>query len=348
MFSPVRAYASLIAILGLALLASSLFLAFRPEPPIARALPLTLPSFSPESISKEFKEKSKELPAEAESPQGPRADASLKREGRSFISGGLLMLPPSFSSSDGRYDLVFHFHGNTELVADSYAHKRVNAVLVIVNLGTGSAVYERHFSSQGLFLDMLRRIRADLEKRGLKNAQLRRIGISAWSAGYGGVHALLRHPGLANSIDAVLLADGLHCGFGRDKQVDLALIKAFVRFAKLAYEHKKLFSIAHSEIASTQSSAGPRETTDALLNWLHIRRSPFSREPALPSFETARKAIGDEFWTPLSPETQAQMGGFFVRGYGGQKEEHHIMHLVQISETLLPDLIQWWSPKSSN
>lgn len=343
-----RVYLSLIAILGLALvlLSSSLFLALRPEPPISRALPLPYPSFSPESISKELTEKSKALETQQAQPQQKRADASFKREGRTYISGGLLMVPPSFSSSDGQYDIVFHFHGNTELVAESFA--RVNAVLMIFNLGTGSAVYEQHFASPAVFGDILRRIRADLEKRGLENAQFRRIALSAWSAGYGSVHALLRHQEWVKSIDAVLLADGLHCGFGSDKKVNLSLIKPFVRFAKLAYEHKKLFSIAHSEIASTPTSAGPQETVDALLNWLHIRRLPFNQEPALPSFDAARKAVADEFWIPLSPETKAEMGGFIVRGYGGQKEEHHMMHLIQISETVLPDLLSWWSKKSSN
>lgn len=345
-----RAPASLLFILGLALLvlAASLVWAFHPAPEIARAKPLPYAGIPIESISKELEQKTNELQSHQEDPPSPRAPDSLRREGRTFIGGGLLILPPSFSPKDGRYDLVFHFHGNTELVFDGFASKQINAALVIMNLGTGSAVYERRFASPSAFTAMLGRIQADLEQRGLRGAQLNRIALSAWSAGYGAVHALLRQPALLKSIDAVLLADGLHAHLGAGKKPDLTSIKAFLRFAKLAYEHKKLFVIAHSEIPSGPTSAGARETTDALLNWLHIRRMPFSQAPPLPTFASARKAVADDLFMALEPETKAEMGSFIARGYLGTKEGHHIMHLVQMSETLVPDLIQWWSSKSSD
>ena len=67
-----------------------------------------------------------------------RADRALVRENRSPVAGGLLSIPPAFSSDDGAYDLLIHFHGNTALVEESISSTQLNAVLVQVNLGIGS------------------------------------------------------------------------------------------------------------------------------------------------------------------------------------------------------------------
>src|SRR5438552_6693579 len=57
-------------------------------------------------------------PAAAVAPA--RADAGRAREGRSPVSGGLLVVLPDFDSSDGAFDLVVHFHGNVDLVIEGY------------------------------------------------------------------------------------------------------------------------------------------------------------------------------------------------------------------------------------
>jgi len=47
------------------------------------------------------------------------------------------------------------------------------------------------------------------------------------------------------------------------------------------------------------------------------------------------------------PETVVTKEAFRVRGFSGDQPEQHIMHLIQMSKTVLPDLIAWWSPKPS-
>ena len=51
----------------------------------------------------------------------------------------------------------------------------------------------------------------------------------------------------------------------------------------------------------------------------------------------------DRLMRPLEPLTEARAGGLVVRGYAGAQEQYHVMHLVQMSVTGLPDLVQHWS-----
>lgn len=276
---------------------------------------------------------------------GPRADATLSRKGRSPISGALLTIPPAFASADGEYDLVIHFHGNTDLVEESFAASGLNAVVMILNLGIGSGAYEDRFSNATPLPEMLERARTTLERRGLQGAKLRRLGLSAWSAGYGAVLRILEQPALAEKVDAVMLFDGIHCGYASPGSHDLLVerIAPFTRFAEQAAKGKRLFSITNSNITPNGDYAGTRETTDVLLRAVGASRTPFAEEPPLPHLAAMNGVMPRRFIVPLQPLTEAHLGGLIVRGYAGDQAEHHIMHLVQMSTTALPDLVRYWS-----
>lgn len=273
-----------------------------------------------------------------------RADAALVRKGRSPIAGGVLTILPGFASADGRYDLVIHFHGNTDLVEESYARLPLDAVVLIMNLGTGSGPYEDRFANPLVLPEILGRVQATLEKRGLRNPTRNRLALSAWSAGYGAVLRVLDHAALADQVDAVVLLDGIHCGYqpGTTTLIPERLAP-FERFARAAMEGKKLFSITHSEITPVGHYAGTKETTDALLQRLGVARTPGGETPpqlALASIDgvIARKAI-----RPLVPRSEAVSGGLHVRGYAGAEPETHSMHLIEMSVTALPDLVHHWA-----
>jgi hypothetical protein len=295
------------------------------------------------------------VPAETEPTVTPapiaevgRADAALVHKGRSPLAGGLLTLPPAFASADGKYDLVIHFHGNTDLVEESFARTPLNAVVVIMNLGTGSGPYEERFSNPLALPEVLGRVQATMEKRGLRTPTLHRVALTAWSAGYGAVLRILEQPALAAQVDAVVLLDGIHCGYKPDSTaLQLDRIAPFERFAHEAIDHGKLFSITHSEITPIGKYAGTRETTDALLQLASVARTAGGETPqpvALASIDgvIARKSI-----RPLLPRSEAHAGGLHVRGYVGDQPEHHIMHLIEMSVTALPDLVHHWATAST-
>jgi hypothetical protein len=273
-----------------------------------------------------------------------RADAALARTGRSPIAGGLLMLPPAFSSADGRYDLVIHFHGNTDLVEESYARLPLNAVVVMMNLGRNSGPYEDRFANPLALPEILGRVQTTLEKRGLRGPSLRRLALSAWSAGYGAVLRTLEHPALVDQLDAVVLLDGIHCGYKPGtRTLILERLAPFERFARAAMEGKKLFSITHSEINPAGNYAGTKETTDALLQRVGVERTPGGETPPQLALAAIDGVIARKSIRPLVPRSEATSGGLHVRGYVGDQPETHSMHLIEMSVTALPDLVRYWA-----
>ncbi len=281
-------------------------------------------------------------PAPVTEPE--RADAALVRKGRSPLAGGLLTLPAAFSSPDGRYDLVIHFHGNTDLVEESYNRLPLNAVVVIMNLGTGSGRYEDRFANPLSLPEVQGRVQATMEKRGLRNAAQSRLALTAWSAGYGAVLRTLEQPGLASQIDAVILLDGIHCGY-QPNTTTLLLdrLAPFEQFAREALAGKKLFSITHSEISPRGNYAGTRATTDALLRRVDVPRTPGGEVPPPVTLTSIEGVIPKKSIRPLLPRSEAHAGGLHVRGYAGDQPEHHTMHLIEMSVTAMPDLVRRWA-----
>ncbi len=257
---------------------------------------------------------------------------------------GLLTLPAAFSSPDGRYDLVIHFHGNTDLVEESYNRLPLNAVVVIMNLGNGSGRYEDRFANPLSLPEILGRVQATMEKRGLRNAAQNRLALTAWSAGYGAVIRTLEYPALAEQVDAVVLLDGIHCGYQpHTTTLLLDRIAPFERFAREAMAGKKLFSITHSEITPVGNYAGTRVTTDALLRLVDVPRTPGGVEPPPVTLASIEGVIAKKSLRPLLPRSEAHAGDFHVRGYAGDQPEHHTMHLIEMSETAMPDLVRRWA-----
>jgi len=95
------------------------------------------------------------LPGPVVPPDGRAADADVHRLGHASIRGGVLFVPDTFSSLDGAYDLLLHFHGNTAVVRESAEHAKVNAVVAVVNLGVGSAPYEEAYAATGSYEALL-------------------------------------------------------------------------------------------------------------------------------------------------------------------------------------------------
>jgi hypothetical protein len=281
------------------------------------------------------------VPVGAEVATEGRADAALERDPINPITNGFVSIPSSFSSTDGAYDLVVHFHGHPKLVEESFAHSGIDAVITIINMGAGSSAYESLFATRLMLPSVLERTRAVLEKRGLRGAKLRRLALSAFSAGYGAVYGVLGQPALAEDVDAVLLLDGIHTGYlPRDHSLDLDRLTPFTRFAEQAVAGKKLFSITHSEILPRGNYAGTHATTDALLTQVGVARVPGGEAPPLPALASIANVEKLVSFVPLS---EAKKGGLHVRGFAGTEPPDHIMHMVEMSETVIPDLVRYWS-----
>jgi hypothetical protein len=338
---------ALTALLGALAVASAVWLARGSRPPAGLTTNALLPAAN-------AAEPAPPKPPSAPEPSAPEpaiappvvtaepADAHLVRSWRAPLAGGLLTFPRSFHSADGRYDLVIHLNGNTDLVEESYGYAGVNAVVMILNLGVGSGVYEDRFADPAAFKLILDRVQNVLTERGLAHPHLGRIAISGWSSGYGGVIKLLQHQAVFDRIDAIVLFDSIHCGYEpvyhhlKPDQID-----PIRRFAKKAVEGRALLSITHSEIA-TYGYLDAHKTTDAVLDYLGLHRSPTARAQPMPALQSMVGVLPKSKMVPLTPLTEVHRGGLHVRGYDGNGPITHMLHLVQMSTTALPDLVERW------
>jgi hypothetical protein len=279
-------------------------------------------------------------------PLDGRADARVRRKGYETIHGGLLFVPESFSSADGAYDLVIHFHGNVKVVLESVEVARVNAVVAIINLGIGSLVYQDHFAAPGTYEGLLAEIQRAVGARRLATPHLRRVALSAWSAGYGSIQTILdlRRRSTPKP-DAILMLDGIHCGWleERPEALNPRGIAPFTRAARAAAAGEMLFTITHSEIdpityASTEATSGYLlERAGGLLSIA----GPSTQPPHL-ALRSVIGAVAKRLEKKMVPTTEGRIGDFHVRGFRGMTKEHHMAHLFQMAATVLPELAARW------
>jgi hypothetical protein len=227
------------------------------------------------------------------------------------------------------------------VVEESVTVSKLNALVQVIGFEEGRNYY-RHFAPPGAFAATLEQIRAQVEKRGLPNAKIRRVALSSWSTGYGAIAQILSQSENDERVDSVLLLEGLLAGWLDDEstRVDPNKIAPFVRFAKLAVDKKKLLAITHSN-ARARDYASTRTVTDAMLETLKIERQPAKGTPSKVDIKAAHRLFPKE---PryLEADSRAQSGEFHVLGYKGAAAEDHIAHLAQMSVTVLPLLVARW------
>ncbi|MDI1445277.1 hypothetical protein [Polyangium sp. 6x1] len=270
-----------------------------------------------------------------------RADRDLSRDGYTLVSAGALFVPSSFASADGTFDLLIHFHGNAELVAESVAAAGLSALVLVVNVGVGSGAYDTRYGPPGMLDFDVARVVETAAARGLRGARLGRLALAAWSAGYGAIGRILARDEAVSRVSAVLLCDALHSNFvdKGSREVDMDRIAPFVHFAQKAAAGEKLFVMTHSEVGEFRY-ATTTETSNAILRALGIERSRTIDWPDRPSFPLARTVMSTERW--LEQRSKAQRGDLHIAGYRGFKEDDHIAHLAQMSSTVLPALVAYW------
>src|SRR5207237_2135392 len=102
---------------------------------------------------------------------------------REKLSIGTLFVPEALKP-DGSLPLFCHFHGGTWL--PEVAAEQARAAVLTVQLGAGSAAYGKPFADPEMFTRLLQEGETRL------GCRFEPVGLTAWSAGYGAVRAILR------------------------------------------------------------------------------------------------------------------------------------------------------------
>src|SRR5437762_5095578 len=114
----------------------------------------------------------------------PRLKKEVPEGQRTKLSIGTLFVPKELKR-EGTVPLFVHFHGG-DWLPEVAAVRHGRTAVITVQLGSGSAVYGKPFEDAKAFGTML----AEAEqKAGVKFGP---ITLTAWSAGYGAVRAILR------------------------------------------------------------------------------------------------------------------------------------------------------------
>lgn len=259
-------------------------------------------------------------PSAAPSASGPHR-ASLGRQGE-------LYLPPWFTPTRGGYDLVVHFHGVSKHQEANLERAHLNAAVVSVNLGMGTDPYANAFRTPDAFERTLTAVTTEIERSGrAPGAHVRRIALTAWSAGFVSIAKILADPAAMERVDAVLLADGFFTSFSDPKRrvVNTASLEKFTRLVELSGKDEKLFAITHTTIPT-----GPYPSVQECV----AKLLELSAIPKVPASGTGPRKM-QELYT-------VDRGSFHVHGYEGQLAGDHVKQLQAMGETLLPYLKARW------
>ncbi|MBM3783641.1 MAG: hypothetical protein FJW30_04730 [Acidobacteria bacterium] len=190
--------------------------------------------------------------------------------------------------------VIVHFHGAEWLPRQAARAVHKNVTAVAIQLGSGSSVYETAFASRSDFEALL----AEAE------AANRPVTLSAFSAGYGAIRAILRHS--PERISTVILVDALHAGH-ESKSEDL---QPFVAFAR---RPDRRLLITHSEIFP-----GTYASTSETADWLAAQLG------------VPRKAVLK--WGPhgMQQIAEARRGKFRILSFAGNSAPDHVDHFHAI------------------
>ena len=234
-----------------------------------------------------------------------------------------LWIPDAARARD-TVDIIVHFLGASWLPEQAVADAAPGAVAVVLNLGAGSGIYDRSFRDPAAFDFLLTNVQREIGAVTARPVTLRRIVLTAFSAGHGAVRAILRDPRHFARVNAVLLMDGMHTSYVPEGKVladggvlDTTNLVAFESFARAAMRGEKRFLVTHSEIFPG-TFASTTETADWLLHALGLRRTPVLA------------------WGPRGMQqlSEVQSGRFELRGYAGNSAPDHIDQLHAMPELL--------------
>lgn len=233
------------------------------------------------------------------------------------LDGATLILPEGYRPARGVVDLVVHLHGAESAVERALGESGWPVAAVVVNRKGLSSAYARPFADPKLFTALLDRALAAIRAEGLADEpRLGRVAVSSFSAGFGGVRALLAVPEHFRRIDALILADSLYCGYAgsaADRRLDPEKMAGFRRFAAEAAAGGKTLVLSHSAQVP-EGYASTTETADDL-----IRRVGAPTE-----------ARDDDWGEGWRLKRRCRRGRFLALGFAGDGPEDHVRHLRRL------------------
>jgi len=250
-----------------------------------------------------------------------RAQPAAVSEVRAKLTDGELFIPSGFKAGPEGIDLTLHLHGAAKVVEENFQRSGQPGVLVDVTLPGLSSVYSERFRDTNAFFRILREAAGALEQRGhATHWEFRSVTVASFSAGFGGVRELLKHPASFGRIDAIVMVDSIYAGYVGDpsgRRVNPDNMEGFLRFGRAAAEGQKRMILSHSQ-QRPDGYASTTETADYL-----IARLGGERETVAETWPGEMKLV-----------SRLRRGGLEIYGFAGETAADHMAHLRQLANLL--------------
>lgn len=249
------------------------------------------------------------------------AEAAMPPGVRTNLAAAVVFIPEGANATPTTtFDLTLHLHGAPAVVERNFIAARSPGILANVTLPGLSAVYARHFATTNAFWEIVRDAADRLRSEGGPPPLLRRLTVTSFSAGFGGVRELLKDEAIFERIDTLVMADSIYAGFAGDpaeRRVDPANMAGFLRFAREAVAGRKRLLITHTQLA-TPTYASTVETADHLIARLGGEHTP----------------ANEDWGNGLRLLNRFQRGQCEILGFAGATGEDHLQHLRQLARWL--------------
>lgn len=241
-----------------------------------------------------------------------------------MLARGRFSAPKSLQlDGSGGFDLVIHVNGDEPVRRELIESKQSMALYTLTLPPTQG--YAPEFNSTGLYQAILASVEQRVGARVGKTAHVRHVVLSAWSAGFVGIAAILSQRG-SKPPDAVVLVDGLHAPRG-DRFAFKAHLKPFVDYAKRAATGDAFMFVSHSSI-DPAAFASTSECAHYLVAELGGKPRAVRRRDAL-GLELV------EYFTS---------GNLHVRGYAGNDKPDHCAQLGVLRDVYAALGRRWNTP----
>ncbi len=213
--------------------------------------------------------------------------------------------------------MVFHFHFS-DAARRTIVFAAPEVVIAGLDLGEGSRVYGAALSDPRAFTGMLADVEATLrESTGDPEAQVGRVALSSWSAGFAATTRILKHH--AARVDAVFFLDSLYAPYEKDADGELRVgavyapaLSSVLAFARRAALGEATLFVSTSD-APTTGYASTKEVAAWLLGRLGARLPDGGR---------------------LDAPARLDRGEVHVRVHGGNSAAAHCLHLGLAGEAV--------------
>jgi hypothetical protein len=238
----------------------------------------------------------------------PAADTTAFTPWANLVKGRITAPKTGGFDASGGFELVLHFHGD-ELARRELALSGQSFVLYGLTLDP-SENYAALFAGTKFLSQLVHEIEQTLTKTRGAPAHARKVGLSAWSAGYMAVLSIVAQPE-SKDVDTVILIDGLH---GPRGHLELPLAP-FVDFARQAEKGERLMIVTHSSIDPPDFAS----TTEAA----HYLLSALGEKP---------EAVKRDDRYGLELVEYFSRGQFHVRGYAGNDKADHCAQVTLLRD----------------